>query len=63
MDESFSIYYNGSCLYYGINWRFVPMKIRLMLLVCMLAVMLSACSYWVIEEAPVQVGQSTVQSE
>jgi len=39
------------------------MKIRLMLLVCMLAVMLSACSYWVIEEAPVQVGQSTVQSE
>jgi len=32
------------------------MKIRLVLLVLLLAVMLSACSYWVVEDAPIRVG-------
>lgn len=32
------------------------MKIRLAVLVCLVAVLLSGCSYWVVEEAPVQVG-------
>ena len=63
MDEFYPIYYNVSCLYSGINWRFVPVKIRLAALVILTAALLTACSYWVVEEAPVQVGQSTIQSE
>lgn len=38
------------------------MKIQLALLLALLAVMLSACGYWVVEEAPVQVGSSVYQS-
>ena len=39
------------------------MKIRLLALICLLAVMLSGCSYLLVEQAPVQVGPSTFQSE
>ena len=39
------------------------MKIRLAILICLISCMLSACGYWVIEEAPVQVGSSVVQAE
>lgn len=63
MDEFYPIYYNVSCLYSGINWRFVPVKIRLAALLLIITLLLTACSYWVVEEAPVQVGQSTIQSE
>ena len=37
------------------------MKIRLALLICILAVMLSACGYWVVEEDSVQVGSAVVR--
>ena len=63
MDEFYPIYYNVSCLYSGINWRSVPVKIRLAALLLIITLLLTACSYWVVEEAPVQVGQSTIQSE
>ena len=39
------------------------MKIRLAILICLISCMLSACGYWVVEEAPVQVGPSVVQAE
>lgn len=38
------------------------MKIRLAALICLIACLLSACSYWVVEDAPMQVGPSTVQA-
>jgi len=37
-------------------------KARLILLLCALAVLLSACGYWVVEEDGVQVGNPVVQS-
>ena len=37
------------------------MKKRLALLICLLALLLTACGYWVVEEAPVQVGASVSQ--
>ena len=38
------------------------MKIRLALLVCMLCLLLTACSYWIVEDAPVQVGSAVVRT-
>ena len=37
------------------------MKMRLALMIILAALMLSACGYWVVEDAPVQIGSSTVQ--
>lgn len=37
------------------------MKIRLALLICALAVMLTACGCWIVEEEPVQVGHAVVR--
>lgn len=63
MDEFCSIYYNVCCLYSGIYWRFVPVKIRLAALLLIITLLLASCGYWVVEDAPVQVGRSTIQSE
>jgi len=38
------------------------MKIRLVLLVCVLSLLLTGCGYWVVEDAPVQVGSSLVRT-
>ena len=38
------------------------MKIRLALLLCMLCVLLTACGYWIVEDAPVQVGSAVVRA-
>ena len=37
------------------------MKMRLALMITLLALLLSGCSYWVVEDAPVQVGSSVVR--
>lgn len=39
------------------------MKLRLAMLICILAALLTACGYWVVEEAPVQVGSPYVQMD
>lgn len=39
------------------------MKIRLAALLCLIALLLSGCGYWVVEDAPVQVGSAAVQGE
>lgn len=46
---------------YGLNldWRFVCMKIRLALLLCLLTVLLTACGYWIVEDVPMQIGASS----
>lgn len=55
MDEWYSIYYNET-------YRYIPedfsMKMRLALLIILTAMLLGGCSYWVVEDAPVQVGSS-----
>ena len=38
------------------------MRLRLMLLLIATAVLLSGCGYWVVEDAPVQVGSAYVSS-
>ena len=38
------------------------MRLRLMLLLLATAVLLSSCGYWVVEDAPVQVGSAYVSS-
>jgi len=38
------------------------MKIRLALLVCMLSLLLTSCGYWIVEDAPVQVGSAVVRT-
>lgn len=38
------------------------MKMKLALLLCLLSMLLTACSYWIVEDAPVQVGSSVVHS-
>lgn len=38
------------------------MKIRLALLLCMLCLLLTACGYWIVEDAPVQVGSAVVRT-
>lgn len=38
------------------------MKIRLAILVCAVAVLLSACAYHVVEEAPIQVGSAVMNA-
>lgn len=37
------------------------MKIRLAILIGLMAVLLSGCSYWLVEEAPVQIGSPVMQ--
>ena len=39
------------------------MKIRLAALICLIALLLSGCGYWVVEDAPVQVGSSVIQEK
>ena len=39
------------------------MKIRLALLLCALMLFLCGCGYWVVEDAPVQVGSAYAASE
>ena len=39
------------------------MKMKLALLLCLLSLMLTACGYWIVEDAPVQVGSSVVRTE
>ena len=58
MDECDSIYYNGS--YRMILSEGLPMKMRLALMIILTALLLGGCSYWVVEDAPVQVGSSVV---
>jgi hypothetical protein len=36
------------------------MKMKLALLLCLLSMMLTACGYWIVEDAPVQVGSSVM---
>lgn len=38
------------------------MRLRLMLLLILAAVLLTGCGYWVVEDAPVQVGSAYVSS-
>jgi len=38
-------------------------KLRLAALLAAIVLLLSACSYWVIEDAPVQVGSAVVQEK
>ena len=38
------------------------MRLRLMLLLLATAVLLSSCGYWVVEDAPVQVGSAYAAS-
>ena len=37
------------------------MKIRLAILIGLIAVMLTACGYWVVEESPVKIGSAALQ--
>lgn len=37
------------------------MKMKLALLLCILSMLLTACGYWIVEDAPVQVGSSAVR--
>ena len=37
------------------------MKIRLALLLCALMLLLCGCGYWVVEDAPVQVGHAYLE--
>lgn len=39
------------------------MKFRLAALLAAIALLLSACSYWVVEEAPVQVGSAVIEEK
>jgi len=39
------------------------MKIRLAALICLIALLLSGCSYFLVEEAPVQVGSAMVHEK
>lgn len=39
------------------------MKIRLAALICLIALLLSGCAYFLVEEAPVQVGSAVVQEK
>ena len=38
-------------------------RIRLVLVLLLTAVLLSGCGYWVLEDAPVQVGSAQLQME
>lgn len=38
------------------------MKLRLFCLLCILSILLTGCGYWLVEEAPVQVGSAIVQT-
>lgn len=38
------------------------MKLRLIALLALLCLLLGGCSYWVIEEAPVQVGSAYIRA-
>ena len=38
------------------------MRLRLMLLLIFAAILLTGCGYWVVEDAPVQVGSAYVSS-
>lgn len=38
-------------------------RIRLVLVLLLTAVLLSGCGYWVVEDAPVQVGSAHLQPE
>ena len=38
------------------------MKMKLALLLCLLSLLLTACGYWIVEDAPVQVGSSVVHT-
>ena len=42
---------------YGGSWA---MRLKLALLLAAMAVLLSGCGYWVVEDAPVQVGSACV---
>lgn len=37
------------------------MRVRLLALLILLAVLLSGCGYWVVEERPVQIGSAIAQ--
>ena len=39
------------------------MKLRLAALLATIALLLSACSYWIIDDEPVQVGSAVVQEK
>lgn len=39
------------------------MKIRLAALICMIALLLSGCAYFLVEEAPVQVGSAVIREK
>lgn len=38
------------------------MKIRLALLLCALSLLLTGCGYWLVEDAPVQVGDPVIRA-
>lgn len=38
------------------------MKMKLALLLCLLSMLLTACGYWIVEDAPVQVGSPVVRA-
>lgn len=59
MDKSSNIVYNKI---QKIPWRFVHMKFRLALLICILALMLTACGRWIVEDVHVQVGDPVVRT-
>ena len=47
----------------GIPEVYGAMRFRLALLLAALAVLLTGCGYWVVEDAPVQVGSAYAASE
>lgn len=38
------------------------MKLRLALLLCVLSLLLTGCGYWLVEDAPIQVGNPVVHA-
>lgn len=38
------------------------MRMKLALLLCLLSMLLTACGYWIVEDAPVQVGSAMVSA-
>lgn len=55
-------------VYYNLFWNLFEtmevhaVKVRLALMLCALALMLSGCGYWLVEDAPVRVGSPEIRA-
>ena len=61
MEEKASIYYNEYRSFERTRLEVAGMRIRLVLL-CVLCMLLTGCGYWIVEDAPVQVGSAVVRT-